>query len=527
MNKISQWFRKNRTLIITLLVLTIVYLLALRGLEPKDQVLTTLRGFSMGAIIFIVAAGFSLIFGLMDVLNLAHGTLFMIGAYIGWTIIVRPDTAVDAITPIALLIAGFALLPLMDVLIERLNIPEKAARIWPWVGLILVIAILGYLLPKYPVTTWDVGSYESSPINYAFAAGQGTLVAPEPELFQGVSPVVGLGGILLGSFIAGATLAGFAHYRRYSRKEAKVIIDQGLPHTAIWISIITALIGIIFYFFNDPLSDFLLDLNNAWLFLIAILVSFVSIAGIGALMEVLLVRPLYATPIYNLLMTLGVSAIGIEFVRTIWGNPAFTMPRPSLFAGTGEGCPAESLADILANKCSTISILGGRIRTYNDVFVIIVGLFILITVWILLQRTRLGMIIRAGVQDSEMVEALSINVRRVFTLVFALGVGLAAMGGVIAAPSMGLSTNMGQVLLINALIALAIGGLTSYPGAAVGALIVGMLQQFIVKYGQIGIPLPFLEEAFKPTPPLVPASTVLLMVIILLIMPQGLFGRKE
>ena len=129
MNKISQWFRKNRTLIITLIVLTILYLLALRGLEPKDQVLTTLRGFSMGAIIFLVAAGFSLIFGLMDVLNLAHGTLFMIGAYIGWTIIVRPDTAVDAITPIALLIAGFALLPLMDVLIERLNIPEKAARI--------------------------------------------------------------------------------------------------------------------------------------------------------------------------------------------------------------------------------------------------------------------------------------------------------------------------------------------------------------------------------------------------------------
>ena len=97
----------------------------------------------------------------------------------------------------------------------------------------------------------------------------------------------------------------------------------------------------------------------------------------------------------------------------------------------------------------------------------------------------------------------------------------------IAAPSMGLSTNMGQVLLIDALIALAIGGLTSYPGAAAGALIVGMLQQFIIKYGQIGINLPFLDEPFKPTPPLVPAATVALMVIILLVLPQGLFGRKE
>ena len=78
-----------------------------------------------------------------------------------------------------------------------------------------------------------------------------------------------------------------------------------------------------------------------------------------------------------------------------------------------------------------------------------------------------------------------------------------------------------------ALIALAVGGLTSYPGAAVGSVIVGLLQQFIIKYGQIGIPLPFLEEPFKPSPPLVPASTVLLMVIVLLVVPQGLLGRKE
>ena len=126
-----------------------------------------------------------------------------------------------------------------------------------------------------------------------------------------------------------------------------------------------------------------------------------------------------------------------------------------------------------------------------------------------------------------MVEALGINVRRVFTLVFGLGVGLAALGGVLAGPSMGLSDGMGANLLLGALIALAIGGLTSYPGAAAGSLLVGLLQQFIIKYGAIGINLPFVAEPFKPSPPLVPASTVLLMVIILLVMPQGLFGRKE
>ncbi len=69
--------------------------------------------------------------------------------------------------------------------------------------------------------------------------------------------------------------------------------------------------------------------------------------------------------------------------------------------------------------------------------------------------------------------------------------------------------------------------MTSYPGAALGAVIVGLVQQFVIKYGQIGIKLPFLEEPFKPTPPLVPASVVLLMIIILVVMPQGLLGRKE
>jgi branched-chain amino acid transport system permease protein len=203
------------------------------------------------------------------------------------------------------------------------------------------------------------------------------------------------------------------------------------------------------------------------------------------------------------------------------------MHRPSVFSGDAAGCPAESLADWLTYKCSTISILGGRVRTYNEIFIPLLGLTVLILVWLLLQRTRLGMIVRAGVQDSEMVEALGINVRRIFTIVFALGIGLAALGGVIGAPSTGLTTTLGDSLLINMLVALAIGGLTSYPGAAMGAVIVGLLQQFVIKYGQIGINLPFLLEPIKPTPPLVPALTVLLMVIILLVMPHGLFGRKE
>jgi len=246
----------------------------------------------------------------------------------------------------------------------------------------------------------------------------------------------------------------------------------------------------------------------------------------GALIEVALIRPLYDRPIYQLMVTLGVGFILIELVREVWGRPEFTMSRPAAFNGTGPGCPGEGLGGFFSG-CSTLEAFGSRLRVYNEGFVILAGIVVLIGVTLLLKRTRIGMIIRAGVQDPEMVEALGINVRRVFTLVFALGSGLAAFGGVLAAPSIGLGTGMGAVFLLSAIVALAIGGLTSFPGAAAGAVLVGLLQQIIIRYGQSGINLPFLDEPFKPSPTLVPAAAILLMIVVLLVLPAGLFGRTE
>jgi branched-chain amino acid transport system permease protein len=214
----------------------------------------------------------------------------------------------------------------------------------------------------------------------------------------------------------------------------------------------------------------------------------------------------------------------IEMAREVWGRPSFTMARPAAFNGTGEGCPAEGLGGFFSG-CSTVIVFGSRLRVYNEGFIVLMGILVLIGVSLLLKRTRIGMTIRAGVQDPEMVEALGINVRRVFTQVFALGTGLAALGGVLAAPSIGLSTEMGALFLLTAIVALAIGGLTSFPGAAAGALLVGLLQQIIIRLGQTGIDLPFLEEPFKPSPTLVPAASIILMVVILLVLPAGLFGR--
>jgi len=516
-----EWLKHNRTRIIMLAILALLFFAAIQGMEPKDWVITLLRGLSVGAVAFLVAAGLSLIFGLMDVLNLAHGELFMLGAYVGWTVYVRPDTIVDLATPALLLAAGLMLLPLWKLLLTRLRLAPQVARVWPWVGLAAGAVVTAVILPRYPLAIWNPGVFAESPGTYSLALSQGNFVAPAPATFAGGAPLLIMLGTLLGGVLLSLSIAGLAALRQSG------LTDPRLPRGAIGGALALAALALALYWANDPITAWIFGMNSMARFLLAMAVAVSVGLTLGALIETTMIRPLYDRPIYQLMLTLGLGFIGLEVVRAIWGRPEFTMPKPDIFANSGAGCPATGIGDWLANDCATILVMGGRVRTYNEIFIIFVGLVVLVGVWLLLQRTRIGMIIRAGVQDSEMVEALGINVRRVFTFVFALGVGLATLGGVLAAPSFGLSNDMGARLLLLALIALAVGGLTSFPGAAAGAVLVGLLQQFIIKYGQIGINLPFLAEPFKPTPPLVPASTALLMVIVLLVLPQGLFGRKE
>jgi len=513
--------QKNRVLLITLAVLALFFAFAIQGMSTSDWVITVFRGVAAGAITFLVASGLSLIFGLLDVLNLAHGALFMIGAYVGWTVYVRPDTFVDLLGPVLLLVAGLLLRPLWDLAVGRLRLSPAVGRIWPWVALALAAALLVLSFSGWPIAKWDPAIPAQSPGTAALnldVITKANQPRPVPE-GAGSGSVLAVAGLVASGALLAASLSGFAHQRGTT--------GSALTAKSLVLPVVALLLGLLAYFGNDALTRWLLGLHTTWIFLIAMLVATLTGAALGGLMEVTLIRPLYSRPIYQLMLTLGVGVIGIELVRALWGKVEFVMPKPEIFTGSGEGCPATSVGAWLTNNCSTFSLAGGRLRTYNEIFALLAGVIVLVGVWLLLKRSRLGMVIRAGVQDSQMVEALGINVRQVFTLVFALGAALAALGGVIAAPSMGLSPYMGQTLLLGALVALAIGGLTSFPGAAAASVLVGLLEAFMIKYGQIGIQLPFMDEPFKPTPPLVPASTVLLMVVILLVMPNGLFGRKE
>lgn len=514
--RIATAIKHNRTRFTVFAVLLFLFVAAMAGIDPDQWFSTLMQGLSVGALVFLVASGFQLIFGLMDVLNLAHGELFMLGAYLGWTVYTRFDTFIDTLIPVLVLAAPFALLALWRRLGLRLKALERTGLAAAWGLLIGGFGLAVVAISKFPLAIWDAENFAQTPINMTVQIDLGMLVPLPPGEFAW--PAVLAFAVLV---LAGAAIAvGLTAVRTQNPDPAPLT----LRHIGAAAGLIAS--AAILLLVKGPLNSWVFELSTTWRFFMAMAVATVVGAALGALIEIFLIRPLYDRPIYTLMITLGVGFVLIEMAREIWGRSEFTMARPAAFNGTGEACPGEGFGGFFSG-CSTLVIFGSRLRVYNEGFVVLVGILVLIGVALLLKRTRIGMTIRAGVQDPEMVETLGINVRRVFTQVFALGAGLAALGGVLAAPSIGLSTTMGALFLLTAIVALAIGGLTSFPGAAAGALLIGLLQQIIVRLGQTGIDLPFVSEPFRPSPTLVPAAAIILMVIILLVLPAGLFGRGE
>jgi branched-chain amino acid transport system permease protein len=217
----------------------------------------------------------------------------------------------------------------------------------------------------------------------------------------------------------------------------------------------------------------------------------------GGVVEIALLRPLYRRPIFQIVLTLGLASVMEETVREIYGPAGLIPIEPPAAIDT------------------TFTILGGQFETYR-LFIIVVGFLLMMSVSLLLQRTRLGIIIRAGVQDSEMVEALGINVRRVFTLVFVLGTAVAALGGMTAAPFLGAYPAMGTQFLLTAIIVIVIGGMSSYEGTAIASILVGLTRATAEQ----------LSLQYLNTPVLASVSALIFMVIVLLVRPTGLFGKE-
>jgi len=223
----------------------------------------------------------------------------------------------------------------------------------------------------------------------------------------------------------------------------------------------------------------------------ALLVAPFLTAAIGLVVERFLIRRLYGRdPLYSLLLTFGLAFIFEDGTRYIWGPQTlpFTVP--------------DWLNRPLSDQYFFLT--GYRLFMVLLVVAVVVGLFLI------LNRTRLGMRIRAGTGDLETVSTLGVNVRILRTLNFGLGIFLAGLAGVLAAGMLGLQPTIGSTLIMPSFVAIIVGGLGSLPGTLLGGLLIG------VASGVTGVFFPSASEAV----------IYVMMALVLMVRPQGLFGEE-
>jgi branched-chain amino acid transport system permease protein len=225
---------------------------------------------------------------------------------------------------------------------------------------------------------------------------------------------------------------------------------------------------------------------NFWL---AAILATLAVAAVGALAERLLLRRLPGDQLAQVLVTLGLSFMAADFCLMVWGGDPLNIATPGG--------------------------LGGFVRFGVMVFpayrlaIIVIAIVVAVGLWLLLDRTRLGAMIRAGVDDPDMARVVGIRVSQLFTVVFALGAGLAAFAGIIGGPILSVYPGLDQDMLPLALVVVILGGSGSLLGSFVGSIIVG----FIYNFGQALLPELAYFVLFMP------------MLLVLLLRPQGLFGR--
>jgi branched-chain amino acid transport system permease protein len=218
------------------------------------------------------------------------------------------------------------------------------------------------------------------------------------------------------------------------------------------------------------------------------LAAAIALAGLlGWFFERVVIRPVYGDHLKQILVTVGGLIVVEQLIHVVWGPDIIPLPRPATLTG------AVLLGDAAIERYRILAVL--------------VGLAVFIGMWLLLARTRLGLLIRAGVENTEMVESLGYRIRRLFVGVFVAGSALAGLGGVMwAMYQESVNASMGMQVMVVIFIVIIIGGLGSVGGCFVGALLVGLVANYI---GYVA-------------PKLALGSNILLMVLILLWRPRGL-----
>jgi len=228
--------------------------------------------------------------------------------------------------------------------------------------------------------------------------------------------------------------------------------------------------------------------GNFW---VSLIIVPIAIGIIGMVVEYFLVRRLYGGNIdYPLLLTFGLSLIMIETVRITFGTSPHPFSAPPLLQGA-------------------IDFFGLFLFPKYRIFVILITSVIILLLWVFLEKTNIGLIIRAGTRDSQMVRVLGIDISKIWLLVFGIGTSMAGLAGILAAPMRGVYPEMGISMLVECFVVTVVGGMGSLKGALFSGLILGQAVS--------------LTSLFVPE-----MSNIIIfiaMAVVLLIRPSGLFGR--
>ena len=242
------------------------------------------------------------------------------------------------------------------------------------------------------------------------------------------------------------------------------------------------------------------EASGSWF--LGLAAAFLAIALSGALLQVLVFRRMEGDDLRQTLVTIGLSIVAADLMLAIWSGVTYQFSPPEWLFGATE----LPIISVIKSSGATVYI---KYPIYR-LSVLVVAVGIGIALWLFLNRTRIGMMIRAGVNDRDMLSASGVNVQLVFAVVFALGAGLAGFAGVVGGTALSIAPGEDIRYLLASLIVVIVGGLGSVTGAAIGALLIGLAEQF-------GL-------AYFPTYGVV--LTFLIMVFVLAVRPQGIMGGR-
>jgi branched-subunit amino acid ABC-type transport system permease component len=225
-------------------------------------------------------------------------------------------------------------------------------------------------------------------------------------------------------------------------------------------------------------------------FWVALLAAPLLVGGVAAVTEMAVLRPLYRRePLYGLILTFGLALVFREGARQIWGG---------------------DMRRILPPVTGSTPLLGMTYPNYR-LFLLVVSSALLLALWLFFTRTRAGIVVRAAVQDAQMLDGLGVNVRRVFTLTFAASGALAALAGLLLAPVFTVYPQMGVEMILLAFIVVILGGMGSMGGSVIAAFVIGITQSLF---------------SLWMNPQRVAIAIFGLMILVLIVRPRGFLGRE-